>query len=338
MKREVTTMLKIKTIRGVIHSLSVMNRASMSKIAKLNQCSRQSVKRLISKLADCNLDHATAVKCTNTEITEQLYPKLQNKVGSKRVPDYTDVYNESLKRHGKSVTVQFLEYQAINPHTAYSKTQFFNLVRQFLKKSHLTMRQQHFAGEVTFIDYAGTKICYEKEGDKVWLKVFVSCLGASKKLFVFATAGERTIDWLNGMTRMFEYYGGVSDVVSIDNATALVAKPALLPTLVKNVELFGVHYGCIIDSCRVGMPQDKALVELGVKFIKQRILIPMNTNMTFHSINEVNAHLASELEKLNDLPFQKLNTTRNQLFNKLEKLALKPLPTNRFEAISDFKT
>jgi len=331
-------MLRINTIRGVIHSLFVMPGATNSQIARLNGCSRQSVRRLISKLASCHLEHPAAVQSTNTEITQLLYPSLQSKVGTKREPDYTDIYKESLKKHGKTITVQYLEYQAINPDTAYCKTQYFYLVRKFLKKSHLAMRQQHVAGEVTFIDYAGTKICYEKDGEKIWLKVFVACLGASKKLFAFATAGERTIDWLNGMTRMFGYYGGVSEVISIDNATALVAIPGLLPALVKNIALFGTHYGCIIDSCRVGMPQDKALVELGVKFAKQRILIPMNTNMTFHSIEEVNEHLANEVEKLNNLPFQKINTTRNKLFDEIEKPVLKPLPATRFEAICEFKT
>lgn len=330
-------MLKINNIRGVIHSLYVMPGATNSQIARLNGCSRQSVRRLISKLASCHLEHPAAVQSTNTDITRLLYPSLQKKLGTKREPDYTEIYKESLKKHGKTITVQYLEYQAINPDTAYCKTQYFYLVRKFLKKSHLAMRQQHVAGDVIFIDYAGTQVCYVKSGKKIWLKVFVACLGSSKKVFAFATVGERTIDWIGGMTGMFDDIGGVTEVISIDNASALVARAGLLPTLVKNIVLFGVHYGCIIDSCRVAMPQDKALAELSVKFVKQRILIPMNTNMTFHSIDEVNEHLVNEVEKLNNLPFQKINTTRNKLFNEIEKSALKPLPATRFEAICDFK-
>jgi len=234
--------------------------------------------------------------------------------------------------------VSYLEYHAVDPESAYSKTQHFYLARKFLKKSRLAMRQQYVAGEVLFIDYAGTKACYSNAGETVWLKVFVACLGASKKLFAFATASERTIDWLNGMTRALDYFGGVPEFISIDNAKALVSKPGLVPVLIKNIELFGEHHVCIIDACRVGMPQDKALVELGVKFVKQRILIPMNADLTFHSIDELNAHLAKEVEKLNNLPLQKLDVSRNQLFDELERSELKKLPSIPFEAICDFKT
>ncbi len=273
----------------------------------------------------------------NARIEKLLYPSLQDKVGSNREPNYETELKESLKKKGKSRTVQYLEYRAIDNESAYSKTQYFYLVRKYLKKCRLAMRQQHAAGEVVFIDYAGTRVCYEKDGKKVWLKVFVGCLGASKKLFAFATVGERTIDWINGMTRMFEHFGGVTEVISIDNAKALVTTPGLIPVLVKNISNFGEHYNCIIDSCRVGMPQDKSLVELGVKHITQRAIIPMNSDLTFHSKDDVNEYLSRAVELINEEKFQKLNTSRNKLFDEIEKSELGPLPQTKFEVISDFK-
>lgn len=180
-----------------------------------------------------------------------------------------------------------------------------------------------------------TQVFYMESGKKTWVKVFVAVLGASKKLFALATYGERTAHWIDGMTEMFNYFGGVAEVVSMDNATALVAKPGLLANLTANVEAFGHHYSCLMDTCRVGHPQDKSHAELGVKFVTQRILVPMLQNHTFFSLDDINQHLAKEVEQLNDLPFQGLNISRNDLFKQNEKSALKPLPAEPYKMIVD---
>ena len=48
--------------------------------------------------------------------------------------------------------------------------------------------------------------------------------------------------------------------------------------------------------------------------------------MHFTSIEEVNAHLAQEVEKLNNEPIQRIKLSRNQLFDMHEKGELKSLP------------
>ena len=67
-----------------------------------------------------------------------------------------------------------------------------------------------------------------------------------------------------------------------------------------------------------------------VKFITQRILIPMMQNHRFFSLDEINEHLCKEVEKLNNLPFQGTQISRNDLFVRNEKAALKPLPVIPF--------
>ncbi len=53
--------------------------------------------------------------------------------------------------------------------------------------------------------------------------------------------------------------------------------------------------------------------------------------MTFHSLRELNEAAWELLEKHNDTPFQKRDTTRRQLFNEIEKSELLPLPVDRYE-------
>ncbi len=330
-------MLSINTIREVIRTKTIFPDMSDRQIAKLVGCSHQSVGRLRKKFKRFGLNHAVAMQFKDKELKEALYPKVHGLESNYREPDYDEHYKQSLKKSGKSKTVLYLEYRAETPETALSKSQYFAKVRKYLKKCRLAMRQQHLAGEVVYIDYAGTKVCYEKDGKKVWLKVFVGVLGASKKIFAFATPGERTIDWINGMIKMFAYFKGVTLVISIDNATALVSKPGVIPILTKNIQLFGEHYGCIIDGCRVRKPQDKSLAELGVKFVTQRILRVMNTDLTFFSSREINSHIASEVEVLNNLPLQKLNISRNQLFEEIDKPVLRAIPSHPFTVVDDFK-
>jgi hypothetical protein len=83
----------------------------------------------------------------------------------------------------------------------------------------------------------------------------------------------------------------------------------------------------------VGRPQDKSLVEVAVKFVTQRVLVPANQNMTFFSLNEVNAHLLKGIDALNATPFQGLDISRNDLFDANEKVALNPLPTSPYKMI-----
>ena len=330
-------MLPIHTIREVIRINTIFPDLSDRKVAKLALCSHQSVGRLKKKIKQLAINHAIALQFKDKELAETLYPRIHGSDTSRREPDYVEHYKQSLKKNGKSKTVLYLEYRAKDSETALSKSQYFAKVRKYLKKCRLAMRQQHLAGEVVYIDYAGTKISYEKDGKKVWLKVFVGVLGASKKIFAFATPGERTVDWINGINRMFEYFGGVTQVISIDNAKALVTKAGVIPILNKNIALLGEHYGCIIDGCRVGKPQDKSLAELGVKFVTQRVLRPMNQDLQFFSIDEVNAFLAQEVEWLNNLPLQKLNITRNELCKQTDEPALRPGPSRPFVVVDDFK-
>ncbi len=53
--------------------------------------------------------------------------------------------------------------------------------------------------------------------------------------------------------------------------------------------------------------------------------------MTFFSLRELNEAAWKLLEKHNDTPFQKRDTTRRQLFNEIEKSELLPLPVERYE-------
>ena len=328
-------MISTQAIRMAIRAKSCMPDITIRAQGKLAGVSHQSMMRLNQRCEQCDLDMTSIESLNDSELMLKLYPSIARDKAMKRPPNTAAIITELTKPRGKrkTKTVLYLEYVVVNPATAMSRTHFFRLVNKALKCAKLSMRQIHVAGEVVYIDYAGTQVFYTEKGKKTWVKVFVAVLGASKKLFAWATYGEKTEHWIDGMTRMFEYYGGVTSVVSMDNAKALVTKPGLFCNLTDNVTAFGFHYGCIMDTCRIHHPQDKSLVEVGVKFITQRILVPSLQNNTFFSLAEINQHLAEEVDKLNDVNFQGLKISRNDLFRINEKNALRPLPANPYTMI-----
>ncbi|WP_348731330.1 IS21 family transposase [Rheinheimera texasensis] len=331
-------MLSPNQIRAGIRAKFVLPYISIRQQAGLALASPSSMVRLNKRCEKHQIDHLLAEQLSDKQLVASLFPNLEHD-SKKRQINLPYIVEERIqsKSKRKSLTVLYLEYQVEDPVTAMSYSQFCRKVQKALKRCKLSMKQLHAAGESVFIDYAGTRVYYNLEGEKIWVKVFVALLGASQKIFSFATPGETTADWIEAMRQMFIYYGGVTDVVVMDNAKALVSHPGLIPTFVENINSFAEHYKCLLDSCRVGHPQDKSLVELAVKFVTQRILIPMNKDRDFFSLQEVNLHLMNQVEMLNNLNFQGLNFSRNDLFNKNEKPLLKPLPSTDFDLIIDKK-
>ncbi len=328
-------MMTISQIRLGIRAKFNMPDMTIRAQGRFADASHQSMMRLNIRCKAHCITHPIAENLADSALIKILYPKRDTHQTHKRPPDIEAIVTELTKPRGKKKTrtVLYLEYRSVNPDTALSRSHFFRTVNKVLKGSKISMKQLHVAGDVVYIDYAGTQIFYMRKGNKVWVKVFIAVLGASKKLFIWATYGEKTEHWIDGMARMFKYFGGVTNTVSMDNAKALVKQPGLIANLTDNVQAFGEHYDVIMDTCRIAKGQDKSDAEAGVRFATQRILIPMITNHSFFSIDEINDYLAKEAEHLNDENFQGLSISRNDLFELNEKAALRPLPHESYKMI-----
>ena len=90
------------------------------------------------------------------------------------------------------------------------------------------------------------------------------------------------------------------------------------------------HYGVVVMPTRVAKPKDKAKVEKGVQVVENWVMAPLR-NCVFFNLNELNQVLFEYLEKLNSRPFQKIDGTRQSIFESLEKPALRPLPALRYQ-------
>jgi transposase len=103
-------------------------------------------------------------------------------------------------------------------------------------------------------------------------------------------------------------------------------EPELNPTYAD----WAQHYGCAVIPARVRRPRDKAKVESAV-LLAERWIIAVLRHRTFSSLNELHGAILPLVEKLNTRPMRKLKKSRRQLFEELDKPALKPLPERRYE-------
>lgn len=90
------------------------------------------------------------------------------------------------------------------------------------------------------------------------------------------------------------------------------------------------HYDTTILPTRSRKPGDKGKVE-GAVLIVERWILARLRNRTFFSLAELNSAIAELLEELNNRPMRHVGKSRRELFEEIERAALRPLPATPFE-------
>ena len=124
--------------------------------------------------------------------------------------------------------------------------------------------------------------------------------------------------------------GGSTELLIPDNLRSAVSRahryePDTNPTY----HDLACHYAVAVLPARVKKPRDKAKAEVGVQVVERWILAALR-NRTFFSLAELNVAIAKLLERLNNRPFRKLPGSRRELFEQLDRPALRPLPAQRY--------
>ena len=321
-------MRKIKEVLRLKWAHKLSNR----KIAKSCFISRSTVADYLLRAKLAGFSWPLDPELDDAAIENRLFPVTDKSVPAEsRMPDMGYLYRE-LKR--KSVTMQLLwyEYKQANP-DGYQYSQFCNLYRQWVKKLDLTLRQEHRAGEKLFIDYAGqtVSIVDPKTGEITEAQIFLAALGASNYTFVEASLSQDLPSWIKSHVHAFEFFGGVAEILVPDNLKTGVTNPCRYePDINPTYQDLAEHYGTTVIPARSRRPKDKAKVESAV-FVAERWILAALRNHTFFSLAELNRAIAEKLHDLNNRKFQKLNTTRRQLFETIDRPALKSLPSRPYE-------
>jgi transposase len=264
------------------------------------------------------------------ELYDKFFLPIAQVASEMPLPEWEDVYRE-LRKKGMTRRLLWREYRDIHS-DGLGYTQFCERYRAYVKTITPVMRQVHKGGEKTFVDYAGMTVPWLNPATSEIheAQIFVGALGASQFIFVEATATQQLSDWIQSHVRMWEYFGGVSEVVVPDNLLSGVTKAHRYdPEINANYQHLSEHYSFAIVPARVREPKDKAKVENAVGIVTKQILAALR-HITFTSIGEINAAIKQKLIILNNQPFQKMKTSRRELFETIDKPALKLLPPSRY--------
>jgi transposase len=316
--------LSMRKIQEVLrqHQLGHSNRD----IGRSLNISAGTVSNYLYRARVAGLDLSSALELSEAQLHERLFLPSKSSCSKRVFPDWEQVHAE-LRKKGMTLMLLWREYREKHPDgVGYSR--FCLHYQRYAKQISPVMRQVHKAGEKTFVDYAGMTVPWLEPatGEIHEACIFVGSLGASQFTFIEATASQSLPDWIGSHIRMWEYFGGVSRVVVPDNLKSGVSKAHRYdPDINANYQHVGAHYGFAIVPARAGEPKDKAKVENAVGCIERQILAPLR-HITFTSIAEINAAIKPRLDAFNQQHFQKMKTSRYELFDRLDKPALNPLP------------
>ena len=212
-------------------------------------------------------------------------------------------------------------------------SRFCYYFRQWQSAQKITMHLEHKAGDKLFVDFAGEKlfITDPQTGEVFEVEVFIAVLGCSQLTYCQAVHSQRKADFLLALANCLTFLGGVPQAIVPDNLKSAVTKPhPYEPDLNESIEDFAAHYQTAIYPARSKHPRDKALVERTVGMLYSRVYVPIK-EQTFFSLAALNQAIHQKINEHNLKLFQGRQDSRQLRFIELDRPALLPLPSTRYE-------
>jgi transposase len=306
-------------------------KCSYRNIASSLNISISTVSEYLSRAKVAGISWPIADHYSEDALYEKLFlPVKQSNI--KRIQPDWELIHKELRKKGVTLLLLWHEYKNSNP-DGIGYTRFCFYYRRYAKSISPVMRQIHKAGEKCFVDYAGMTMEWidVTTGAIHEAQIFVGSLGASQYTYAEATPSQKLHDWIQSHVNMFEYFQGVTKIVIPDNLKSGVHQAHRYdPDINPNYQLLGEHYGFAIVPARASKPKDKAKVENAVKCVEMLILAPLRHH-TFTSLFEMNLAIRQQLLIFLKNPFQKMKSSRQELYETLDKPALAPLPLEPYQ-------
>lgn len=195
--------------------------------------------------------------------------------------------------------------------------------------------KNHEPGLRCEIDYKGDTpgLGYidKENGEFIDCRLFGMVLCNSRMFFPLATRDEKQGAWLSGVRGGFQYFGGVTETLVVDNTRCAVnAADWFDPDLNQEFFNFCHHYGTSLIAARPRRPTDKNLIEvhLGVfwRWARRRL-----KSKQFFSLGELNRFLEDLASEFNERYQKKYGSSRRVRFDEVERKSLRPLPSKDYE-------
>jgi transposase len=329
--------LRMRKTREILR-LKLEHKLSNRDVARSCGVSASTVRDSIVRLEAAGMSWPISEGVDDAELERRLYQPRGGADAKHFVePNYQHLFRE-LARRGVTLQLLWHDYKRENGENGYQYSHFTVMYRRWQKSLEVTMRQEHRAGEIMFVDFAGQTmpITDAITGHVSNAQIFVATMGASSYTFALALPDQSLPQWLRAHCRAYRFFGGVPRLTVPDNLRSGVSKTCLYePDINPAYAEMAKHFGTAVVPARVRKPRDKAKVENGVQQVERWVLAPLRNHKFFH-IDELNAALIEPLQWLNARRFAKLDTTRHALFCDVDRPVLKPLPEKDFE-IAEWK-
>ncbi|MGH2412591.1 MAG: IS21 family transposase [Microcystaceae cyanobacterium] len=210
--------------------------------------------------------------------------------------------------------------------------QFCRRYSQWKGRQNLSMRQVYQGGDKLFVDYCGQTLPVTSPvtGEVTSAQIFVACLGASNYTFVEATPSQALPYWLGSHQRALSFFGGTPACLVPDNLKSGVTDACRYePGVNRSYQDFAAHYGVAVMPARPRRPRDKSKVEKAVQEVERQILARLRYQ-SFSNFSDLNEAIRPLLKRLNDRTMPTYGLSRLELFERVERTALKPLPQHPF--------
>ncbi len=329
MGRRRTGVKKVRDIIRYNHTSDLSER----QIARALGVSRTVVARTLCAFRASGLDYSAVEQMPDSELEKSLETEKAPQNGSRYVELVALFPEMAVELKKKGTTLEWLWQKYIGEHPqGYQYSQFWLHFRQWCKSEEVSMHIEYKAGEAVLVDWAGDKLeVINGNTGQTWpLEQFVAILGASELTYVEARESQKEEDWIRANEGALRYFGGSPKALIPDNTRTAVIRPdPYEPGLNPVFDDFACHYGVVVVPTRVRRPRDKALVENAVRLVYQRISCRLRGKV-FFSLAQVNVAIRELLEEHNHRSFSRLPYSRRELFERVEKSALRPLPTEPF--------
>lgn len=320
-------MHKIRQVLRLALEVGISRRS----ISKSLLISRDIIADYLTRAAAAGLQWPLPVDMDDAQLEGRLFPSLPDAVRRRPEPDW-EVMHQEMKAKGATLQVLHQEFLAEHP-LGIGYSLFCERYRQWQKSLRRYMRQPHVAGDRAFVDYAGPtmEVVDIQTGEVRKTQIFVGILGASNYTYAEAHWSQKLPNWIAAHTRMFEFFGGVPQVVVCDNLKSAVTKASRTePVVHPTYQNMAAHYGAVILPTRPHKPKDKPKVENAVRIVERWILFRLRKRV-FTSLEELNTAISDLLADLNLRPFQKMPGCRRSQYEELDRPVLQPLPEKVFE-------
>jgi transposase len=255
-------------------------------------------------------------------------PKPERKMGPSKLDPYKAKVDELLGESVWNSMVILREIQALGYEGGRTMLRLYIQPKRVLRPGRATVRFETEPGKQLQSDWG--EVVVEIAGVKRKVYFSVNELGYSRRFHFWCTESADAEHTYEGLIRSFEYFGGVSTEVLVDNQKSAVLQASNTGSPKFNerfVDLAG-HYGFTPRACRPYRARTKGKDERMVRYVKENFFVRYRS---FESWEHLNQLAEQWLREEADLRVQ--GTVKEVVAERFEreKPHLKPLPAIRYD-------